>query len=654
MNSKVMNMLNNPSANLSRNGFDRGYRSIFSTKVGMELPVLCIETVPNSHYEIDPVLFMRTNAFNEANFVRMKQQVDYYFVPYSAMFRPWQEFYQQTSDPVSSVYQARANFSNIGASSLSLVPNFDLGAVVCGILKAAYSDDDYLNGLFDVADPSDTTKSSAVKSAAATWLAAHASQGMQDYSVYFLDSSQTDGIAKDIQGYSLWQSAIRLLDMLGYGNYLPLVKVDFDKIVNNPDSQSANVESNYQRIIDELKGRHVNLWRLAAYQAVCKSFHWNTTYSKPDVLSWNFDDLGIGTNALYNNLVYISSVVNSAAVTQRVRGLFQLNYRPWRYDYFTGSLPDAQFGDVAVVSSPVLSGANNSSTQGLNIAGGSPPKRVSYGSNSQYDADLTSRFTVLELRAAESLQMWREQIGRCGYKSSKRFEATFGVRPAFDPAVDIVPLGSYSADIMKDVVTGLAGDNFAEHAATGSSMLECPTIKFDTKGDFGVIIGVLSVSPIAEYDAFGVDALNTKVEPFQYYTPAFANNGLQPVFGHELSVFGNSLYGLDSVLGYVPRWAEYKQNVDRVHGEFCSQPVSLPVVGDTVPVGQFEQFVATRLDLENWIGSVRQFYVDPAVVDHIFVAAADSSQETDQFQCNYYAEVKCVQPMSELGLPRYN
>ena len=109
MNSKVMQILNNPSASLSRNGFDRSKRDIFSCKSGVLNLVACIDCVPNSHYEINPVLFTRTNAFNEANFVRMRQELNFYFVPYSSMFTPFNEFLEQTSDPKSAIYQSFAN-----------------------------------------------------------------------------------------------------------------------------------------------------------------------------------------------------------------------------------------------------------------------------------------------------------------------------------------------------------------------------------------------------------------------------------------------------------------------------------------------------------------------------------------------------------------
>lgn len=644
MNSKVMSILNSPSASLSRNGFDRSKRDIFSCKSGVVNLVACIDCVPNSHYEISPVLFTRTNAFNEANFVRMRQELNFYFVPYSTLFAPFNEFLEQTSDPNSAIYQRFVNKSNLGTSVWNRVPTFDLGDLVWGLMYAASHDKEYIDSLFESSPGYDFD---SFVSAAESWLNSvpiGSSGSWGQFLRVFYDSSS---VVKDLQGYSLWQDTVRLLDMAGYGNYLPLMKINYITLSTVEDKLEASVS----RLLQDLHSKFVNVWHLAAYQAVCKNYFWNTTYSKPDVASWNFDDISVSSAYnVFNNIV--DSTQGVEITLARLRNLFGLNYRPWRPDYFTGSVPSAQFGDVSVVSmlgtlSPKPSGSAQVYANSLGqfyLSGSTGVLR-----------DVSSSFSVLELRAAQALQSWRETIGRAGYRTSDRLEATFGKRPRYDNRANIVPLGSWSADIMKDVVTGTAGSEFAEHAATGSAMLDNVHFKFSTEGDFGVIIGVMCITPLAEYDSYGVDPLNIKIDPFDYHTPAFNNLGLQPVFSHELSVFGNSLVNGDSVLGYVPRWAEYKQSVDRVHGEFCSQPVSMPVVqGGSAPVGEFEQFVSTRIDLESWTGNVRQYYVDPSIIDHIFMQSADSSQSSDQFQCNLYTEVKCVQPMSVLGIPQFN
>ena len=130
-----------------------------------------------------------------------------------------------------------------------------------------------------------------------------------------------------------------------------------------------------------------------------------------------------------------------------------------------------------------------------------------------------------------------------------------------------------------------------------------------------------------------------------------------------MSVYNEAFYQGSSILGYVPRYHEYKTAVDKVHGEFCSMPFSLLANKDrgpsyssgiTVPsVGAFSSYVSSRIDLESYFGSVRQFYVDPAVVDNLFLVSANGEQKTDQFWITSYLDVKSYRSMSVLGLPQF-
>lgn len=640
MNNKVFEFLNRPSTKLERNGFDRSFRSIFSLKAGQIVPCFALETVSDGYYEIDPVDFIRTQPFNEANFVRMKQHMDFFFVPYSAIYRSWQSFYQQTSDP----YSAQVSSSvapNIGDQYFLTCPSYSLFGLILAIMKASAYDrgqssafNTWITNISTGDNPSITISSS-----------------IDNVMDMFLDSGESDGIKKDLQGYPFYQGTIRLLDMLGYGNFLPLAKIDFT-IMNtaSSDPDLLTYKTNVVRFLAAYQNKMVNVWRLAAYQCVCENFYTNTHYVKPDVSRYNFDDCTAQNNAIYSRRSDYG--VN----------LFGLNYAPWRYDYFTGSLPSPQFGAVSLVSGPVTTSNFPSSIVASNRnLRGSSTGVIGAGTNSSTttnDVGVIASVDVMDLKRAEALQAWKIAIGRAGYRASDRFDATFGVRPEFSPDILPVRLGSIDGDIMKDVVTGTSGDEFAQTAATGTSTLNSRKITFAAK-DFGVIIGVMRIIPVAEYDSYQVDAVNTKLEPFDYFTPKFQDLGLQPVKAHELSIFGTGLTGIENVIGYTPRYAEYKIGVDRVHGEFCTQPILFPIgFSGSDPIQEetssLEHYVSSRMDIETWQGDVKQFFVDPAVLNHIFFDAADADQKSDQFHVNTFFDVRCVQPMSVLGLPQFN
>lgn len=632
MNNKVFEFLNRPSTKLERNGFDRSFRSVFSVKAGLALPALCIENVPRGYYELNPVDFLRTEGMNESNFVRMKQHLDFFFVPYSMIWRYWEQFYQQTADPVSST-QTSAVIPEIGVANGNLrVPTMPLVPLVCALMKAS------------------ATQKQQVSSFNSLIAASGISFSQSEEAVVdmFLDSSDSQGIKRDIQGYPMYQGVVRILDMLNYGNYLPFIKMNYGSV--NSAAQSPDeltYKTNFFRWLNAYRDKKINIWRLAAYQAVCEFYYTNTHYVKPNVSAYNFDDVVMGN---------VHTSRSNAGVD-----LFTPHYVPWKFDYFTSALPSPQFGAVSLVSNYVGI-PNASSTSTLSVAGSGSNKGDVFKTGSGPTAErLISNLDVMDLKRAEALQAWKIAIGRAGYTTDARFEATFGSTPKFSPQMRPVRLGSIDADILKDPVTGTSGDEFAQMASTGSSSLNSRKITFASE-DFGVIIGIFRVLPVAEYDSYSIDAVNTKVDPFDYFTPKFQDLGLQVLPAHELSIFGTGLTGVDTAVGYVPRYSEYKVSVDRVHGEYCQQPILFPPdgAGDNYsqePVGEFQHFVSTRMDLETWQGDLKQFFVDPAVLNHIFLQQADKdmeSQSSDQFHVNLYCQLNCVQPMSVLGLPQFN
>ena len=66
MANKIFKEILHPQAQLPRNGFDRSALRNFTAKIGELLPIMCIETVPNSHYEIKVSDLMRTIPLNHA------------------------------------------------------------------------------------------------------------------------------------------------------------------------------------------------------------------------------------------------------------------------------------------------------------------------------------------------------------------------------------------------------------------------------------------------------------------------------------------------------------------------------------------------------------------------------------------------------------
>lgn len=147
-------------ANLQRNAFDLSRSDIFSASAGMLLPCFVEEVNPNEHFEITPSSFLRTMPLNTAAYTRLKQNVEFYFVPYRLLLRQFPQFIVGTEYGISS-------FNNLNTYKESL-PYLDMQKTLLALVGAA-----------------NTPVSS-------------------DHSV-------------DTLGYPAWRGTLRLLDLLGYG-----------------------------------------------------------------------------------------------------------------------------------------------------------------------------------------------------------------------------------------------------------------------------------------------------------------------------------------------------------------------------------------------------------------------------------------------------
>jgi hypothetical protein len=101
MKQSVFN-LNALKAHPERNAFDLSHNDVFSCAPGMLLPISCTEVLPNEHYEINPQIFLRTMPLNSAAFVRMRQHVEFFFVPMRVLCRQFNQFVVGTKYSISS------------------------------------------------------------------------------------------------------------------------------------------------------------------------------------------------------------------------------------------------------------------------------------------------------------------------------------------------------------------------------------------------------------------------------------------------------------------------------------------------------------------------------------------------------------------------
>lgn len=147
-------------ANLQRNAFDLSRSDIFSASAGMLLPCFVEEVNPNEHFEITPSSFLRTMPLNTAAYTRLKQNVEFYFVPFRLLLRQFPQFIVGTDYKISSF-----ELLNLYKNPL---PSIDFQKLLLALVGAA-------------------------------------------------NASSSSNISVDALGYPAWRGTLRLLDLLGYG-----------------------------------------------------------------------------------------------------------------------------------------------------------------------------------------------------------------------------------------------------------------------------------------------------------------------------------------------------------------------------------------------------------------------------------------------------
>lgn len=551
-------------ANLQRNAFDLSYSNKFTASPGMLLPCYVQEVNPNEHFVISPQSFLRTMPLNTASFVRAKQNIEFYFVPYRLLCRQFPQFVVGTEYKISSVSSLN--------SYTGQLPNFDLRETINNLI----------------------------------------------------DETKVTGNDLDICGMPIYKGSIRLLDLLGYGVNMPTIR------------SYKNSTGGFQRTLS------CNPFRLLAYQKIYYDFYRNPMYELNFPEAYNVDD-SFDTE--------LSSPTFSD-YTHPDNARFSLRYRNWKKDYFNCVSPYFQGADWLTTSfgAPVFDGYTSSTTNVMkpfSSVDGKNAQSYLAGSNNVPK----NLFSISNLRSAFALdKLYRLSIAAGDGDYASQIRAHYGFDVPYDNCKSRF-LGGISEPIsISEVITTATtseaptGDIYGKGISANSGQ----RIVFDSK-EHGLIMGIFSVVPEADYNAAGVDKFNLKQYREDFYQPEFADLGLAPLSLYEYTYCdphtGN---GDNKTIGYVPRYIEYKTRVDLVHGEFESfNETSSPTNGT------LSAWCAPRqTQLSSALLPTNAFFkIRPNIFNNISSVAFKGDESEDIFIVDFRANVQAVRPMSVSGLP---
>lgn len=606
-----------------RSGFDLSNKCAFTAKVGELLPTYWKFCLPGDKFHISQEWFARTQPVDTSAFTRIREYYEWFFVPLHLLYR-------NSNEAIMSM-ENQPNYAASSSASISFnrnLPWVDLATINTAIGNVQSS-----------ASPNN-----------------------------FFGVPRSEGFKK-------------LVSYLGYGETSP------------------------EKYVDNLR---CSAFPLYAYQKIYQDYYRHSQWEKSKPWTYNCDFWnGEDSTPVASSLELFNQNPNDS--------VFELRYANWNKDLWMGSLPDSQFGDVAAVSVgfdtssakvtisgearvrgmlPVVNAQENGTlienqvairgrvegapsngqtvtvypnptsdsarpylfawaTDKSPISAVSDPASIGGSSLSgSLAGQLNAQFSVLQLRAAEALQKWKEIAQANGQNYAAQVKAHFGVSTnpmqshrstricGFDGSIDISAVENTNLTSDEAIIRG---------KGLGGQRINDPSTFTCT--EHGIIMCIYHATPLLDYVPTGPDLqLMTTVKGESWPVPEFDSLGMESL--PMLSLVNSKAIGdvvARSYAGYVPRYISWKTSIDVVRGAFTDTLKSwvAPVDSDYMHV-----FFGDVVPEEGSpILSYTWFKVNPSVLNPIFGVSVNGSWNTDQLLCNCQFNVKVARNLSYDGMP---
>ncbi len=421
---------------------------------------------------------------------------------------------------------------------------------------------------------------------------------------------------KDLHGYPTKDNVLRLLDLLGYGAI---------RRFGDSKDYTGGFTGN------------VSLFRMAAYNKVYNDFYRNTTYEPYDVSSFNLDGMkGALTIGDVNDKFF--------------ERYLSLHYRNAPLDYLTNLLPKPLF-EVDV----------NSFSSALKLSGSSDEFNASETS-SYIQLDDRTTLDVTSIRSAFALDKLLSITMRAGKTYAEQIEAHFGVSVSEGRDGQVYYLGGFDSDVQVGDVTQTSGTTDPAVSDVSKSKLAGylgkvtgkgvgsgnGRITFDAK-EPGILMCIYSLVPAMQYDSSRLDPFVAKLQRGDFFIPEFENLGMQPLSSPFITT-SFALFNKDNspvLLGWQPRYSEYKTALDVNHGQFMYDH---PLGFWTISKGR--TFYGWDKKNSQFSFDISQLKISPRWLDSVFAVNYNGSELTDCMFGYAHFKIQKVSDMSEDGLPR--
>lgn len=610
-----------------RSGFDLSRRICFTSKAGELLPVYYKLVYPGDKFQIRHQLFTRTQPVNTAAYTRIREYLDWYFVPLRLINK--------------NLPQALMNMQNNPVQASGIASN-----------KVVTNDIPWT----PISNASDT------------------SRGLCDMIRYMYEGGYSGKLkpVNNFFGFNAGTCAVKLAMMLRYGNIIP------SSYSGSSPSFGLSTSPEFS-LIAYSTAYSVNVLPFAVYQKIYADHFRFSQWEQNEPYTYNFDWYSGGN--IFSG--FFAGYTDKLKNYVEGNNLFTLRYANWPKDLFMGVMPNSQLGDVSVVdimpqgqSVNVIADVFGADSSGADVTGKIEMSPVGGSERNVYNLvpfnspsgeptlkakflsdQLQASFTVLQLRMAEAVQRYREVSQVADQTARDQIYAHFGVSlsPALSDTCFRIGGSASNIDVSEVVNTFLGPDTESEANIKGKGVGSGQGGVNFSSDEYGILMAIYHVVPLLDYVVTGQpqDLLYTNTADLPF--PEFDSIGMQSLHFGRFFNYKTTAFSSDptrSVMGYVPRFIDLKTDYDEVYGAFRSTLKSwvAPLNPDY---------------LSKWVTSVILpgestptyslnygfFKVNPSVLDSIFKVKADSSMDTDQFLSSLYLDIKAVRNFDYDGMP---
>ena len=627
----------------SRNSFDLSHRNLFTAKVGELLPCAVFEMNPGDTISLDSSYFTRTAPLETAAFTRLRENVQFFFVPYSLL---WKYFNSQVMNMTQTA--AGGDVSRVASGIVdNAVVSTQMPFIDYRSIKV------YLNSILKT---------------------------YTDKKAGYEDLTLNNGELRSA-------ASAKLLQLLGYGNF--------------PEQNMKEYQALSQTVVNN--SLNLSIFRLLAYQKICNDHYTYRQWQPYDASLCNIDYLQPSRTGSLNLGPFLTALTSDTSKLKKLN-MFDLRFSNLPLDYFNGVLPTAQFGKESVVnlnlgnasgsasisgstsvdhhvpnSYSVLLSAHDDSVLGNtnfsklssdylgHVTDGSDGVYVQYNHNhtlsgsATINTELSGNLSILALRQATALQKYKEIQLANDADFVSQIEAHFGIKPKHDADTSIFIGGSSSMiDINPQVNQNLADwsqSNAYKGAPTGSGSAK---MKF-TADTYGVVMGIYRCTPVLDYAHIGVDRTLLKTDASDFVIPELDSIGMQqniqgevimPTYYRDEGSFTDFTDNdVRLSYGYAPRYAELKTSFDRYNGAFCFGLKSW-VTG--LNVEQLHKQLYQAGEKFHMLNAVELFNCRPDLVSSIFLNTETLVTDDDNLYVGLVNMAYVVRNLSRYGLPYTN